>query len=355
MAKKIPDWNYQVLKNNFDDNYWIRGVEDVCPEAFSALSNLNKKYNSYAAWVDACRIYDQYIEELYDYYGGEIIVKAYFKKYGEYQNGVVERPKLLMKKKTQRLIKSIQENGIEPSRYGEYSEVLDIEEIDEIISNSNGNVTVDDAAQEIDFKVTKINKKAGKVIEESLDKSEAFSRVKHVYTTRNAPTYDIISAFYDFQDTQSVDTSNIANMSMAEIGDLFDLEEREANEPWKKKYKSDDYVYKYNRIVDSKLQQTIEVAKVFAELGIHPLSKRAKKNMSDFEIKMIRSEIGDMGPLSKKEIKAAKKQVKKYQKQRDDFSKRKDSDSALGEFLTSTNRKDDFNDRMVIDDLISRR
>ena len=357
MAKKIPEWNYQVLKNNFEDSYWIRGVEDTYPEAFKALSNLNKKYNSYSNWVDACQIYDRYIGDMYEYYGGELVVKAYYKEHQDYPPGVVQRPSLLMKKKIQKVINGVAETGVEPSRFGEYIDVLTVDEIDDVINDSNGNLSDQEVSDSVDFKMKDMPKKILALAEEVIDKSESSSRVRHIYNNRNAPSYDIITAFYDNHDDRNADCYDFKNKSIDDIVKEVEISEYEeaANGKWVRRSDEPEYHYRLNRILNRDAHDNIQVAKVFASFGINPITKKMKKHMDDVEIKMMRSELGDIGPLSKEEIKAAKKQAKVYEKQREGSAQRRDSDSALGDFLTTRFRIEDFNDRMVVDDLVSRR
>ena len=115
--QKIPAWESVILVNDFGDSYWVSEIQDKCPEAFGRLQNLKNKYRDFHQWLEACQIYDQYIGEIIDYYGGEAIIEARIAD-GDQPEGWKPRPKLRMTKKN----KSIIQSGVIPTKMDKMSD-----------------------------------------------------------------------------------------------------------------------------------------------------------------------------------------------------------------------------------------
>ena len=81
---QIPDWNFTILVNDFDDGYWDTGVENECPKEFIAISNLSKKYRNYLDWASAMQIYEDNIQAIIDYYGGQMLIDFMFEAAVDY-------------------------------------------------------------------------------------------------------------------------------------------------------------------------------------------------------------------------------------------------------------------------------
>ena len=95
MANGIPEWNFQILVNVFeDDNYWDTSLKEDLPEVYEAITSIGRKYGDIAEYEEAMAKYNEYMPQVIDYYGGEKVVEYIMENYDIIPVGIIKPPKL---------------------------------------------------------------------------------------------------------------------------------------------------------------------------------------------------------------------------------------------------------------------
>lgn len=339
----VPDWNFLILPNYYeDDEYWTSEIEEACPEAYTAIANLNNKFRDPREWVKACKIYDKYIGQLIDYYGGKIAVLAYYEENGEYPKGIRLRPKLDKHKEN----KVFRETGILPPEEGKtIEERIDLAE--EIKSTG-----YDDRMKKINeegLKAKRAKGKFGYMLSNDFNRIGADNRVSNIYTTQNSLSLDIISSYYNRRNLSSDDSDGIkSDMTLDELVKAYEYDNQE--EDWESEADNNPRWYtKYGRVMNGKSLARLEVAKILADNGFHKIVRNMTKSLDDSsDARLIKTELGE-SLLSKKQKKKADKQYRQYQEERE---KRAKADRDLSKALTSD--KVQLNNSLRLSDLIEK-
>lgn len=352
----LPDWVNIVLTNEFDDDpYWEYGIESECPEAYYAITNIQQSPSDINQFVYSRMIYDEYIDDIIDYYGGMENIRAYMEEYGQYPPGYCDPPKLSISKKKNR---AILRSGVIPQKIGKYNPTYTGEGLSALASE------MFDIDQNLDdLKLVKPKgKMKKKMIKEILRNSNEIRMERHHGAMINA-NFDIISQrFYNTCSDSDNDDTSILSMSYDEIADLYDKEEKERNDPWKpteEEYASGLAFYSYNRIIPRKHDKNIKLMKILQEQGFNPMKLIDKKKLSKNDREFYREQLG-INIFSKKELKEERKKAEEAEKELRSYyngkSKMVDSMRSLTQALTRNSKGySSDTDEDLLEDIIRRR
>lgn len=339
--QKIPAWESVILVNDFGDSYWVSEIQDKCPEAFGKLQNLKNKYRDFHQWLEACEIYDQYIGEIIDYYGGEAIVEARIAD-GDQPEGWKPRPKLRMTKKN----KSIIQSGVIPAKIDRMSD----SEWYDAYSLMTASVSNDSEDDGIKYTIKPAKGKHKKVLNQLTKSYLDKSKTRAMTLTKRGYASDIISEYYNScRSSYDAEICSYEDKSINELARMY--EESKKTDEWVPVHDEfstygNELRYSNNRILSNKQIEMVDIMKSLHESGLNVLDKDHLKLMDKHEARLYKREIGE-SMLTNKERKKAAKQYKKYEKERSKtLQNRRDSDRALSRLLTenkgNANLTDDF-------------
>ena len=327
---ELPKWVNTILTNEFeDDPYWIEGIERDCPEAFIALSNLQQRPSDVNTYVDAMAIYNKYIPEIIEYYGGQEVIDAYFKETGEYPPGYILPPKLRMKKKNINFART----GYVPPKVGQYHDPVSIEEIAKAGEAMFG---VSEEELNEDIVIRKPPKELKKRIKKMALSLEGRRRDILNSNMSLSASYDIISQFYEHQQTgKQIDTDDygIDSMSISELARLFDVLEEEENQEWVPVRDSNNTVeYRNNRLVYMpEITSAAQWADILYKAGFDKGVRKFLKTLPANKRKEVRNQVG----ITFKGTKQLKKSRKSYDRYMKALNKKQDSLRSLGHLLSN--------------------
>lgn len=327
-----PTFLFNPMYNDFGDNYYSQSF--VNDELTTKVKRLRRRYNDYFDYLDALDTYDEYMDLLIDKYGSKRVIKNAAEA-DLLQDPLPAKPKL----KNTRKNRQFQRAGSVPSRK------IDIEPVgkEEMIAiarqlfpNQTGeSVTEDDN----DKKIPKELKKKLRRIEQQLAGKD---RKRNLYraTGINHGTDFIVE--YLNQTKRGVYNSS-GQKDDANSKSLYDM----VKEDERRKYIRDEILEDEEmldtseivngRLVNRRTHQQMEIYKELAMGGIDVLGNFGK-GMTRKAQKMIRSQIGESEPLTKKEMKKIKKRSRK---EKERIQRRRDSNRLLEQTLLG-NKLDKF-------------
>lgn len=330
----VPEWNFTILMNDFDDDYWDDDFERYNPEAFYALSNLNRKCNTIEMYEEQKEIYDKYIPEAEKFYGGPLAIKFLRKEFGNVK-GLPKPPKLKNK-----LMKKYVEGAY--YQLGKYvpkidTSVLKSAEHEQLagVDFSNVKFVPPDVPKEVLKKTAKIiadsrltgNTKASTV---SFSTDIISQIAENVDAISNNPFLDIDKAI----------SGNLSMLSLDEHERLYDERvEAEKLAAEREELSTDDEV-SYGSTYGSyrsRLKSSIYVYKSLEKAGQKPFADEQLAEMSDARKQLLSNYLGAETVMTPKELKKLKKQRKKeLKKYNEDFAKhRSETNRALANILSS--------------------
>lgn len=327
----LPEWAKTILTNEFeDDPYWEYGIESECPEAYYAISNIQRAPSDINQFVHARTVYDEYIGDIIDYYGGLENIRAYMDEYGQYPPGYCDPPKLTLSKKKNR---GILKSGIIPQRVGVFNPIFSPEDLTEYTA------PVFDIGQDLDnLRIEKVKGKMKKAMIKDMIKMSAKDRSDNRSIGSNRAVYgtwDIINRYYDMlKSSDENDESKITSMSYDDLAEMYDDELLENSNEWKEVKVDNHYSYEYGAFVmkDSKWETNVNFMKMLKDQGFNPLKVSSRKK-SKLELKRLKSALG-IATVSKKELKRQLQDYKEDQKFYKDLNKNEDSFRALSRALS---------------------
>ena len=343
----LPDWANTVLTNEFeDDPYWEYGIEAECPEAYYAISNIQQSPSDINQFVHSRTVYNEYIGDIIDYYGGMENIRAYMEEYGQYPPGYCDPPRLSISKKKNR---AILRSGVIPQKIGVFNPEYSGEELAsaaEAIFNNN---------EDINPKIVKPKGRLKKLMKKELYKG----REKITYRNREflAASYDVIAQAYSrMTDEDEITDDKILTMSYDQLADLYDNEKREEADPWKPVEDDFDkprYSYEYNRVITPEKNTKLRLMKDLNEQGFNSIKLLGRK-ATKAEKRFYKDRLG-LATMTKKELKREKKNRKSLEGYLTNKNKREDSMRALSHMLTRNSKgiSSDI-DEEILNDIIRR-
>lgn len=319
----FPDFLFNPIFNDFDDDYYRKSMAK--DDLTTSIKKLRRRYTNFFDYADAMEIYNEYMESLVNKYGGMKVIKNAL-KVDAMPDPVPTKPKLKNNRKNREFLRS----GIMPSRQITVNPVMD-EEILAIARQAFPEATGENVSE--DQNSEKLPKDLKKRISKMSETMSGKTRKQNLYRSvgNNSGTDFIVEylnqakrGVYDHSGTYTGD----ANMSISEI-----IKEQERIENTIPELLEDELANQteilHGRLVRRKDFMRIQIYKELFGEGIDVIGNFGR-SMDKRAVKMIRSEIGDTEPASKKELKKIKKRAKK---EREMIEKRKDSDRLLEQTL----------------------
>lgn len=303
--ERFPDFLFNFISNDFGDNYYKRGLAES--PLLRDAKRIRRKYNDFFDWSDAMEVYHEYMDILAEKYGSVKTVKLSAKE-GMLDEYVPPKPRLKNTKKNRMLA----ESGIMPSR-----QVTDTPDMDTILKYSR--IAFPEATgvgltdEELDKKIPKEYRKVFADISEQL---AGQTRRKNMYRASQNAEIDFILDFIN-----NANSGNFSGRSFEDIDDrpLSELLEEHIMETSLPPELLEAYlspntrVLKNARLVSRDDETQVEIMTMLYDMGVDIFNAYGK-NMSKTAVKMVRSAVGDHGPMTKKEKKKAKKRAKEEKK-----------------------------------------
>lgn len=337
-----------VLTNEYpDDNYWVSDISTVCESAMKQLGKLHRKYADIHKYIQAVKIYDEAIQDIYDYHGGETVVKSYLAK-GIIPEGWRARPVLKLNKANKEIIRS----GVIPSS----SSKLSPEDYDRIFELTTKDVTQSQLNDLDDIQAVKPKGSFKKMLASSRENMSSKRRTHNITVNKAGYAADIISEYYN-SIGKSKDYEDSEDLSMDELF-MREIAEKNQDKEWSPLYEEwskmpDEMKYSYDRIMTNRQAQQIAIMKELHEAGLNVFDKEHRKGMTSEEVKLYRRVLGT-STLTEKERKKARKQFKKFEKDNEKtLQARRDSNRALSRILTGNKGVADVSEDFTIEELIS--
>ena len=339
---EIPEWNFIVLFNDFDDGYWDDDFETAAPEAFTALQNIKRKHGDPATYDEAMATYKKYIDVAYEFYGGKMAVEFIKETTGQYPKGIVPPPKL-NKKGEKKYVAGAQYD------IGKYVPTLTNDQQQAIAEEYVKDIDPED----IQFSDEKIPRNIRRRLRKDINDIRARNNARASYKDSTAQfTTDVITQII-------MHSEDIINDPYRDIDDIIDdrnngmgLKEHVKLYDKRHEYDDDDYVivdapvvdndrYSYAGGMTSAYQQQIAndtyVLRIMQEHGMKAFTSKELEEMSPSRKAYYRNIFGIDAVMSEKERKKYNKQYKKQTKQ---YKKKMakhtaDSDRSLASLLSS--------------------
>ena len=330
----VPEWNFTILMNDFDDDYWDDDFERYNPEAFYALSNLNRKCNTIEMYEEQKEIYEKYLPEAEKFYGGPLAIEFLRKEFGNVK-GLPRPPKLQGK-----LMKKYVEGAY--YQLGKYIPKIDSSVIKEAereqlkgVDFSNVKFVPPDEPKEVLRKTAKLiadskltgNHKASSV---SFSTDIISQIAENVDVIANNPFMDIDKALF----------SNLSTLSLAEHERLYDEREEAEKLAAEREELSSSEDISYGSTIGNyrnRLRSSIYVYKSLEKAGQKPFADEQLAEMSQGRKDLLANYLGAEAVLTPKELKKLKKKRKKEMKQYEEQYSRHQSETnrALSNILSS--------------------
>ena len=361
----LPKWVNTVLTNEFEnDPYWVEGIEQDCPEAYAAISNIQKSPSNVQTYLESLEIYNRYIGEIVEYYGGQQSIDAYIASQGKMPPGYCLPPKLKLRKETKSFLKS----GIVPQKMGEFDKPCTGDELVEITNKMYANDIPDEPVKTY---------RPGKKMRKRLARLDSRLKGKNAYNRAynndvdNVVDYDVIYqyAYATENKSGSMDDDSkvdIKEMSYSELADYYDAQE---------KYEQEEAMYPTEYVssratrrggsaylATSSMSKASDWAAVLLENGFEKGLRKYAKKLDTTTRSYIESQTG----FSIKTSKELKKQKKKFNKQYGEYLEeldamnrgKRDDDSVRSLSQVLSRHKSGMGsdvDSKIFDDIIARR
>lgn len=329
----FPDWLFKPFFNDFNDDYYEKSFAE--DKIQLQAKKIRRRYNDFFQWQEAMSIYYDYMQTLVEKWGSMSVIKNSIEA-GTLPDFVPTKPKLKNNKKNKFYLKT----GFVPSRRIVELPVSD-EELIAIARQSFPNQMGEDLDPYEDYKMTKVEKRIYRKMEE---KSQRMNRRANMYRDiGNSRGTDFIVEYlnqakqgvYSSSGIRKKDAFDIENMSLADKAKEY---VRRLNTPQDEldAESATNTTIEAGRVVDRAQFEQMEVYKVLYEEGFNVIGSM-KGKLDKRSIKMIRTQIGAVEPMTKKEMRKLKKRNRKDQKK---IQRRKDEDANLSNLLLSNKIKE---------------
>ena len=319
----FPDFLFNPVFNDFGDEYYKKSFAN--DELITMVKKLRRRYSNFFDWVDAMDIYNEYMNELINKYGSMRVIKNAL-HVGTIDDPVPAKPKLKMTRRNRQFLRS----GASPARQIEIEKPTRDEMI--AIARQSFPDALGNDIDEADAmkKIPKDLQKRFRIMSENIAGS---NRKKNMYRSvgNNSGTDFIIEYLNQTKRGIYDHSGNFKGNDDMSIADIIKENERIANTPPELLEEEDG---NQTEIVNGQLVRKKDTIKlqVYKELfgeGIDVIGAFGK-SMDKKAVKMIRSQIGDTEPATKKEMKKIKKRAKK---EREQIERRRDNNRLLEQTL----------------------
>lgn len=320
----FPDFLYNPLFNDFGDNYYQNSFAN--DELITKVKKLRRRYSDYFDWLEAMDTYNEYMDILIDKYGSERTIKNAAKA-DLLMDPYPAKPKL----KNTRKNRQFQRAGSVPSKKLDVQTASGEEMIAiarQLFPNANGD-TVDES--DSDKKLPKKLQKKLKRIEDTLAGKD---RKRNMYRSVSASSGTDFIVEYLNQAKRGVYNSHGQKNEYSDKSLYEMMKEDERTKYIRPEILDDMNESNTTQIVNGRLvnrqeYQKMEIYKELAMGGIDVIGNFGK-GMTRKAQKMIRSQIGESEPLTKKQMKKIKKRSKE---ERERMERRRDSNRLLEQTL----------------------
>ena len=315
-----PDFLFNPLFNDFDDDYYQRSFAD--DELSSMVKKLRRRYANFFDWADAMDIYNEYMDKLVEKYGSMRVIENSLKA-GLLEDDLPAKPRLKNTKKNRQFSKT----GVIPSRKLNFSDPSK-DEMLVIARQAFPNQYGEDISEEDMFK--KLPKKLRKEVREMQLELAGAERKRNLYRSvgNNSGTDFIVEylnqakrGIYDSSGNYKNEFDNMSLIEMVEEDEKRALIPEEILEY--SEYDPTEIVG--SRLVKRSENMRLEIYKELYQEGIDIFGHFGKK-MDKKSVKLIRSHVGATEPMTKKEMKKLKKKTKR---ERRNVERRRDSNELL--------------------------
>lgn len=319
----FPTFLFSPIFNDFDDDYYKKSMAK--DDLTTMVKKLRRRYSDFFDYIEALDIYNEYMDGLIEKYGGMKVIKNAL-KVDAMPDPVPAKPKLKNTRKNRQFLRS----GIVPSRQIVVNPIHD-EEILAIARQAFPDATGETVSEEENSK--KLPKDLAVRLSKMQETMAGRNRKQNLYrSVGNNSGTDFIVEYLNQAKRGVYDHSGKYigedKMSIAEI-----VKEQERIENTLPEFLDDELANQTEivngRLVNRKDYMKIQIYKELYGEGIDVIGNFGK-SMSKQAVKMVRSQIGDTEPASKKELKKIKKRTKK---ERQMIEHRRDSDKLLEQTL----------------------
>lgn len=318
----FPAFLFNPIYNDFGDLYYEKSF--VNSELEASVKKLRRRYSDYFEWVEAMEIYQSYMEGLIEKYGGMKTIQNIVEDDMDIEF-IPAEPKLKRTRRNKRFIR----DGVVPSKIITEYVPETPEELLAIARQTTPDDDTDLSPSDSLEPIPKHIRKSLKAMGHDMDRK---NRRQNLYrsTGSNAGT-DFIVDFLNKAKTGDYSmSSSTHNENWSLVEEIEEDDRLELIPPELREYENPGGSMIYNgKLVDHRQVQQIEIYKILAREG-YDIYGGIGKGMDKKSIKMIRNEIGDDTPLTKKEMKKMKKRSKKEQRM---IEKRRDNDRILSDTL----------------------
>lgn len=357
----LPKWVNTVLTNEFEnDSYWVQGIEQDCPEAYAAISNIQKSPSNVQTYLESLEIYNKYIGEIVDYYGGQQSIDAYIKTWGKMPPGYCPPPKLKLRKETRAFLK----NGIVPQKMGEFDTPCTGEELIQLTREMFAGEITDEPIRA--YPAGKKMRKRLARIDNKLEGKNGYNRAYN-NDIDNVIDYDAIYQYAFATESKkelgiNADTEiDINNLSYSELADYYD--EQEKYEEEENRYPTQYISTKTGRyagnqyFASSAMNKANDWAKVLIDNGFEKGLRKYAKKLDSTTRTYIEHQTG-FSIKSAKSLKKKKKKYENYLAELESLNTKKGDDSVRSLSQALSRHKSGIGsdtDSKIFDDIIRRR
>jgi hypothetical protein len=319
----FPNFLFNPLFNDFDDDYYKKSMAN--DELITSVKKLRRRYTNFFDYMEALEIYNEYMDKLVEKYGGMKVIKNAL-KVDAMPDPVPAKPRLKDNRKNRQFLRS----GIVPSRQITDNPISE-EEILAIARQAFPNASGENVTEDENSK--KLPKDLEKRISKMQETMAGRNRKQNLYRSvgNNSGTDFIVEYLNQAKRGVYDHSGRYTGEDKMSIMDIVKEQEKMENTIPEL---LDDELANQTEIVNGRLVKRKDYMKIqiYKELfgeGIDIIGNFGK-SMSKQAVKMVRSQIGDTEPASKKELKKIKKRTKKERKM---IERRKDSDRLLEKTL----------------------
>lgn len=319
----FPSFLFNPLFNDFGDDYYKKSMAN--DDLTTSVKKLRRRYSNFFDYMDALEIYNEYMDSLIEKYGGMKVIKNSL-KVDAMPDPVPAKPKLKNNRKNRQFLRS----GIVPSRQINVNPIMD-DEILAIARQAFPGTTGESVTEEANHE--KMPKDLAKRISRMQETLAGRNRKQNLYRSvgNNAGTDFIVEYLNQAKRGVYDHNGKYTGEDKMSISDIVKEQDRIENTIPEL---LEDELANQTEIVNGRLvrRKDYEKIQIYKELfgeGIDVIGNFGK-SMSKQAVKMVRSQIGDTEPASKKELKKIKKRAKK---DREIINRRKDSDRLLEKTL----------------------
>lgn len=298
---RFPDFVFTYLQNDFEDNYYQRGLADT--QILKEAKKIRRKYNDFFDYVDAMEVYKEYMEILAEKYGSKRIAREAARD-GIIEDFVPPKPRLKNSKRNRLLVSS----GLMPSR-----QIMSNPSSDEVMEFARKAFPTEtgDNLSAADIQGN-LPKKFRKQFEELSEEIAGRNRKRNMYRASSNAEIDFILSYINNVNGYDGISSYAqgSDVPISEIMKELQIEKETPAELLEYMYAPNTKILRNSRVISRDDENQVAIMKDLYEMGFDVFGSYGK-SMSKTAIKMVRSAVGETGPLTKKEKKKHKKRMKK--------------------------------------------